>query len=293
MAYPFTRIVMHSKLKPLLLSLLWVIGVWGVSSLLSPLTLYADSAFNSTVVKFTCMDSEQVLVSRGAAVVGQGETRIYIGTHQVSSNNQNPIIVRFSNGVQEWCINEYETSGVDGRGNGLLWEGDILYAALSVDGGGTNNFAAEDGWLNSYGSGGGPKVGVIVKLDPATGQAQQGTYLSAQLGSGSTNSLTVQNFCLTTTDTLVVLSETAHWPRYANRNPMNDVMVSSPTGFSHWIEFSPDLTTAITAYGEDRADPANHAGTMPAQDCFSTPVPTRTPDPTLTERLYLPMVRRL
>jgi hypothetical protein len=292
MVHLFSRIAVHSVLKPLLLSLLWFIGIGSISSLLSPLTLYADSAFNSTVVKFTCIDSEQVLIARRAAMVGQGATRIYIGTHQVSSNNQNPIIARFSNGVQEWCIDEYEISGVDGRGNGLLWEGDILYAALSVDGGGTNNFAIGGGWLNSYGSGGGPKVGVIVKLDPATGQAQHGTYLSAQLGSGNTNSLTVQNFCLTTSDTLVVLSETAHWSRYANRNPMNDVMVSSPTGFRHWIEFSPDLTTAITAYGEDRADPANHAGAMPADDCFSTPLPTRTPDPTLTEQLYLPMVRR-
>lgn len=268
------------------------ISIIVVAVLSTPAVGYADSAFNTGVVKFTCADGEPTLIERGAAVVTQGEARIYIGTHQATSNNQNPVIARYMNGVREWCIDSYETSGVDGRGNGLLWQGESLYAALSVDGGGTNNFAVGDGWLNSYGNGGGPKVGVIVRLDPTTGMAQQGTYLSATLQSGNTNTLTVKNFCLTATGTLVVQSETAHWPRYANRNPMNDVMGSASNGFNHWIEFTPNLTGAVTAYGEDRANPTNHAGTMSAEDCFSAPLPTRTPDPTLTEKLFLPLVHR-
>ena len=50
------------------------------------------SALNSTTVKFNAGTSEANLIDLGAAKVSFGNTTVYIGTNQVSSNNQDPIV---------------------------------------------------------------------------------------------------------------------------------------------------------------------------------------------------------
>lgn len=54
---------------------------------------------NNSVVKFKPTDDENILIANNVAVVNAGDTNIYIGTNQVSSNNQDPILTSFTNGL--------------------------------------------------------------------------------------------------------------------------------------------------------------------------------------------------
>ena len=141
---------------------------------------------------------------------------LFFGTEQVTSINQNPIIVVFDSDTQQrlWCYNTYEVAGADGRAIGALHahiqshndenndetypEEEILYIVLTIDG--TQGTTTEDvrrftsptGWIPSYGNGGGPKVSVVVQVNTTTGEPMTGTYLRSQLPSnGRTNSLVV------------------------------------------------------------------------------------------------------
>ncbi|NJL83664.1 MAG: hypothetical protein HC890_13210 [Chloroflexaceae bacterium] len=155
------------------------------------------SSVSSRVIKFSARDSEATLMARGAASVSFGDTTIYIGTTQVSSINQNPIITSFTNGVRDWAVTNYETGGADSRGQGLLWDGGSnLYAVFTTDG--TQGQASQDfrrfttgGWLTSYGAGGGPRASVLLKLDPLNGSGipGRGTFIRAQTSTGRTNTV--------------------------------------------------------------------------------------------------------
>jgi hypothetical protein len=153
-----------------------------------------------------------------------GGNDIYIGTWQKTGSNQNPIIASINPNTNtiNWVRSDYEDTPVDGRGNGLLVTASgELYAAMSVDGGSNSfNFAAGSGWLNSYGMGGGAKVGVIVKIDPTTGTPQAGTFVTAVLSSGNTNTLNINNLGVDTSGNIIVSANTAAAPRFADTSRM-------------------------------------------------------------------------
>ncbi|MEM6971402.1 MAG: hypothetical protein AAF577_01255 [Pseudomonadota bacterium] len=138
--------------------------------------------------------TEADFIQSGAASFTVGDTTIYVGTRQVSATNQNPVVASFTNGVQDWRREDYETGAADGRGRGVVWDGlGQLYAAFTIDGGQSSSVGFEaftlDGWGQNYGSGGGPSVAVLLRLDPATGDALGGTYVISQLSSGNTNTV--------------------------------------------------------------------------------------------------------
>jgi hypothetical protein len=209
-------------------------------------------------------------IPASAQRVTEGNTLIAIGYRQVSGNNQNPIAVRFDGDAQTWCLENYETGGPDSRGYGLWWDGGSnLYAVFSIDGGTTSTtFNTSGGWLNSYGSGGGPKVAVLVKLDPATGLSQGGTYISALLTNGRTNSLTVTALNLTG-GRMIVSANTAFYPRNTDRTRM--VCTGASPGI-YTLELNPTLTTALWA------EAANCQSNVPAP-ALSAPTGTITNRP--------------
>ena len=173
---------------------------------------------------------------------------IYIGTHQATSINQNPIVASIDPNTNtiNWIRSDYEQTGVDGRGNGLLvtTSGD-LYAAFSVDGGSNSfNFAASGGWLNSYGSGGGAKVGVIVKLDPTTGAPQTGTFVIAKLSSGNTNTVSINNLAVDTSGNIIVSAQSFFSPLDTNGNRLT---CSGNSPFEYTLVLNADLTSAVSA----------------------------------------------
>jgi hypothetical protein len=124
----------------------------------------------------------------GAPSITFGETTIAVGFEQVSGNNQDPVVVRFDAGTQTYC-RYHETGGPDGRANGFTWDGGAAaYVVYTVVGGGSGIEAATtNGWLASYGNGGGPKVSVLARLDTATGELDAGTFVIAKKQDGKTN----------------------------------------------------------------------------------------------------------
>jgi hypothetical protein len=171
-----------------------------------PSKCYSQTNLVSSIgsnVTFSCKDSEATIRAKNGPRVTFGSSTIYIGYQQVSSINQDPRMVRFDNGVRTWCKTDYDTTGADGRGYGLLWNGSsILYAAFSTDG--TQGTSSQDfrrfatnGWLTTYGRGGGRKVAILARIDPKTGNVLNATFLSALLSNGESNSLAVKGLSWT------------------------------------------------------------------------------------------------
>ena len=215
-------------------------------------TSASSTNINRSVVKFKPTDDEDTLIARGAAVVSSGDTNIYIGTNQVSSNNQDPIIASFTNGERDWVTTNIETTGADSRGVALLWGSDGLYAAFTTDG--TQGSAEEDfrrftddGWLSSYGQGGGAKATVLLRIDPSTGFAiaGNGTFVSAVLSNGNTNSLIPTNLAFAG-DNIVLEADSYFSPRRVDTTSM-DRTIAASSPFNYTITFDRDLKTAKSA----------------------------------------------
>ena len=210
------------------------------------------SAINDDVSKFSPSSSEADIIASGAASVTFGETTLYIGTRQPTGQNQDPIIASFTNGFKNWSRSNYETTGADGRGIGLLWDGLAnLYAAFTVDG--TQGTPSEDfrrftadGWLPTYGAGGGAKASVLLKLDPTTGEAipGAGTFIRSQLMSGQTN--TVNPTGLDLVDNQVVFfGESFFSPLRRDRSRMQPNSPNQDSPFDYRVVFNSNLTEAL------------------------------------------------
>ncbi|MGF1523478.1 MAG: DUF4114 domain-containing protein [Leptolyngbyaceae cyanobacterium] len=207
------------------------------------------------VPKFKGSSSEAQIAASGAARISLGTQTIYIGTNQVSDTNQNPIIASFDsvNSTNNWLRTDYETTGADGRGLGLAWNGNALYGVFSVDG--TQGSASEDfrrasadaqqAWLRSYGQGGGAKVSVLGQIDPTTGTLLNAAYLSAVLSSGKSNTLTVTDLDTTANGHLLVSAESFFSPRRPNGTALTQV-TSDGSPFAYTVEITSDLKRVIS-----------------------------------------------
>jgi len=206
------------------------------------------------VTKFTPTATQGAIAALNGPAITIGTQTLYIGTWQRSGNNQDPIIASFDsvNPSNNWVRTDYESTGADGRGYGLFWDGSNLYGVFSVDG--TQGAASEDfrrvsgsatqQWLRSYGQGGGPKVGVVARINPANGTMDAAAYFSARLSSGNSNSLVVKDMRLNTNNNLVIRADS--W--FSPRNPDGSAMTQVGSGGSphdYTIEITPDLRTVV------------------------------------------------
>ncbi|HSL56248.1 MAG TPA: DUF4214 domain-containing protein, partial [Acidimicrobiales bacterium] len=199
------------------------------------------------VYAFDCGDDEATVAAAGGPRVRIGDTTIYAGTRQVSATNQDPRLARFDAGQLTWCRTDLETTGDDGRGYGLLWDGgDGLYVVVSATG--TQGAPGDDlrrvaggGWLRHYADastgGGGARVAVVARVDPATGAPTRATFLTARLSSGKVNSLVVTGLARDGAD-LVVQADSWFSPRRADRSPMT---CSGGSPFAATYRFAADL----------------------------------------------------
>lgn len=211
----------------------------------------AQAAPQSSVgrgVAFKCSDSEATIKAKAGPSLTFGKTSIYIGYQQVSSINKDPRIIRFDNGVRVWCRSDYETTGDDGTGYGLLWDSEnVLYGVFSSTGSQTgNDFRrfATNGWLTSYGSGGGPKVAVLARINITNGDVNYATFISAKKPSdGKTNSLVVKGLSWTGTS-VIVQADSYFSPRRTDKTSMN---CSGSSPFSYRLEIANDLRRALSA----------------------------------------------
>ncbi len=143
-----------------------------------------------------------VVLSKGTEVQDAQGNTFKIGYDQVSSINQDPFILKTKpNGEIVWKI-RYEETPVDGRGTVIAFEEGKLLAVFTVDGGSNDGKylnksqvleGAFDGVFQSgYEKGGGPKVSVICEIDPETGKIKKGSFMTARLANGNTNSLIIK-----------------------------------------------------------------------------------------------------
>lgn len=215
---------------------------------LVPRSAAADAGVGEAVT-FSCADDEATVAARGGPRASFNGATVYAGYRQAAANNKNPLVAQFdAGGVQTWCRTDYETTGVDGTAYGVLWDEGGLYIVFSVDGGSYDfNFGTSGGWLPSYGSGGGPKVAVIARLDPATGDPLDGTFVSAVLSDGKTNSLVVRELCWVPGATgdghLRVVADSWYAPRRADGSRMPNCAGSSPLDYA--VDLSASLTGAL------------------------------------------------
>lgn len=211
---------------------------------------------SSEVNKFGGSTSVKDIIATGANSVTFGSQTVYIGTEQVSSNNQNPIIRSFDpdNLDNNWIRQDLETTGIDSRGLGLIWTGTALYGVFSVDG--TQGTTAEDfrrasgaaqqNWLRSYGTGGGAKAAVIGQIDPITGALLKAAYLSA-VNNGRTNSLSVTGATVNSAGNLVISAKSFFSPRRPNGTAMTkDPGNEQGSPYDYTVEITPDLTKVIS-----------------------------------------------
>ncbi|HEU4537657.1 MAG TPA: hypothetical protein VFS00_26235, partial [Polyangiaceae bacterium] len=134
---------------------------------------FAEVGFGVTKAgELECTTDAGALAASGLARVSAGGATIYVGFHQVSGDNQDPFAARVEGDRVAWC-RYHENDGPDGRAVGLTWDGGpFAYVVYTVVGGGTD--LEMPGWFRSYGGhaaigGGNKKVGVVGRLDAATG----------------------------------------------------------------------------------------------------------------------------
>jgi hypothetical protein len=248
---------------------------------------YTSTIQTSPVVKFHCNTTQEELILLGAPSIEIITTNndndnqrsggwlhrlffptpttvtyiLYFGTEQVSSNNQNPIVTVWdaSSGERIWCRNTFEVAGADGRTIGAMYvpKEDLLYLVFTIDG--TQGSIEEDfrsyttnGWITSYGQGGGAKVSVLLRVDRYNGTVMTGTYLKSQLSQGgNTNSLLVQNLYWDARERFVRVQAEAYFLPLSmdGRTPLNlsDCAPDTASPFNYTVTLTPMLDEAITA----------------------------------------------
>ncbi|XLS28441.1 hypothetical protein ACJD0Z_14685 [Flavobacteriaceae bacterium M23B6Z8] len=138
-----------------------------------------------------------VLTSETTAIDADGN-RYEIGFNQAGPENQNPFVRKKTGAGQIIWTKIYEDSPVDGRGELIqIDEQGNVWVIFSVDGGSNEagsitqkevEAGAFSGvYQNSYGSGGGPRVAVITRINPDTGLIVKGSFVTARLNNGDTN----------------------------------------------------------------------------------------------------------
>ncbi len=210
---------------------------------------------SSRVVKFYSDFSEAEIAALNGPRLRLGSQTIYTGTQQVTAINQNPIVRSFdsANPANNWTRTDYEVTGSDGRAQGLFWSGRDLYGVFTVDG--TQGDPSQDfrraagdaqqSWLRSYGQGGGGKIAVVGRLDPATGELLDAAHLSAVLTSGNSNSFTVDDILLNSSGNLVIRATIAFAPRNPDGSRMYQVTPGS-SPFDYTLEITPDLKQVVS-----------------------------------------------
>ncbi|OHX63928.1 hypothetical protein [Flammeovirga pacifica] len=201
-------------------------------------------------VAFEVIMDERNLLDQGITSIRHGGTSYYIGYQQVSSNNQNPILSRYDNGILTWSRTDYETSDDDNKGYALVWDTENnLYAVFSctgTQGDATDDFRrfASNGWLSSYGQGGGKKIAIVAKINTMTGDIEYATFLHAELSNGDSNSMNVTSLDFDTEDNVIVGANSWFSPRRIDKVKMD---CTGDSAFEYSITFTSNLSSALSA----------------------------------------------
>lgn len=184
-------------------------------------------AYLMFLLVFTACKSDEptpvglILTSVNTVTDSRGDTYT-VGFDQATSINQNPFVRKVNaQGQQQWRM-VYENTPVDGRTVLIaLDEAQNPWVVFTVDGGSNDAGAIQRRHVaanafqgvynNSYGSGGGPKVSIIARLNPDTGVIERGTFVTARLDNGRTNTLNITSIGVAQGKVAFEISSAA-WP---------------------------------------------------------------------------------
>ena len=144
---------------------------------------------------------DTVLISQKTTTDADGN-RYETGFNQAGPENQNPFVRKKTPDGQIIWTKIYEATDVDSSGELIqIDEQGNVWVVFSIDGGSTdatyiNQKEIEPGaftntYQSSYGTGGGPRVAVITRINPTSGLITKGSFVTAQLNNGDTNTLSV------------------------------------------------------------------------------------------------------
>lgn len=189
--------------------------------------LYFYFLVNLSFAVFACQEKENPSLFKDldfseTNAVNDEQGNLYTtGFDQVTSINQDPFIQKSdASGNTLWRL-RYEETPVDGRGLLLgMFEG-RLFAVFSVDGGSTsstyinvhqvNAGAFSNVFQSGYERGGGPKVSIVCEINPNDGKILKGTFFTARLNNGNTNTLQVRKLAYKN-GVLHLKATSAAWP---------------------------------------------------------------------------------
>lgn len=234
-----------------LLSLAAIFISCGGNSTSSDTTAFVPSSVVAESAIFSCSDSFATLMANNIPYVNFGDTYIFNGYQQISSVNTDPIIARFDDETLSWCRTDYETTGDDGKGIGLLWQAaDQLFGAFTVTGlqpGDNFRRFSSNGWLSGYGSGSGARVSVIASINPVTGEPQTATYVTALLSNNDTNFALLREFEIVE-DRIRLRIDSGFSPR---KTDGTQFMCTGSSPIDWTLELSFDLQSALASSAQN------------------------------------------
>lgn len=118
--------------------------------------------------------------------------KTYITGYTQLSNNQDAYVICTNESGTLWS-KYYDKSPDDSRGIALAIENNDLIVSFSCTGGNTDFDATPDAFQSSYGSGGGPKIVYLARLNASTGTILSATFIGCKLNNGQTNTLRAQD----------------------------------------------------------------------------------------------------
>lgn len=147
--------------------------------------------------------SSDIPLSTSSTVTDSNGNRYETGFVQVSENQQNPFVQKYNPNDELLWEMEHDNSSIDVRGILVTVDPENRpWVVFTLDGGSSSSSyiatksASENAFSgvfqSSYGQGGGPEVSVITRLNSENGIIERGTFLTAKLENGNTNSLIVQ-----------------------------------------------------------------------------------------------------
>ncbi|MDX1920885.1 MAG: hypothetical protein SFU25_09160 [Candidatus Caenarcaniphilales bacterium] len=186
-----------------------------------------------------------------AWVVDSQGFKYYTGYKQISSNNQDAFLVKTDSSNKICYEKQLTNASPDERCSRIAISEqngtEFLYLLCSTDGGNTSFRATGGGYQSSYGFGGGPKIGYIMKtrLD---GSLVAGTFLGGKLSSGKTNTINLET--LNVDSTIVSVGGSTAYGAPLTTTPVRSGQsngVCEKSGSVYLADLSLDLTTLLKA----------------------------------------------
>ena len=215
--------------------------------------LFRNSSSIGSAQNINCTNTEAEIIATGTPSITINGSNYYAGFRQVTVNVRNPIVVKFTGGVQDWCREDYDTTTVDVESYGLFWTGTQLYALFTISGNPgsgptTITRFTSNGFTPFYGFGGGPSVTVLLDINTLNGEGNFGTFLISRLSNNNTNFFRVKDIFLDNSN-IVVRADTGFSPLDTDGSTRLTCSGSSPIDYT--IILAPDLESASCASAVD------------------------------------------